>query len=170
MKNKNIINFLQNILKNISLGIGCMFLLTVVFSLLLQVILRYFFRTAVPWAEEVSRYSVIWLVLITANVLIMDDELIKVDFFVKFWPKKLVEYRDNVYNILFIFIFIIFIKEGWLMALAGRAQRLTGLISVGIDVRFFFPYLSIPIGATLMLIQLLIIIFKNFGLITNKRK
>jgi len=165
MSNKNIISFIQNKIKKISLGISSVFLLIIAFTLISQVILRFLFSAALPWAEEVARYSTIWLVMMAANVLIMDDELIKIDFFDKLWPKKLITYRNTGYRILFIFLFLVFIKEGWLQALSGMSQRLNGLFAVGIDVRFFWVYLSIPVGVILMLIQLLIIVLKDFNLI-----
>jgi len=161
MKNKNIINSLQNTIKNISLAIGCVFLVNILFSLFLQVVLRFLFSTGVPWAVEISRYSVIWAVLITSNVLIMDDELIKVNLFDALWHKKLLKYRDIIYNVIFIFIYITFIREGWLQSLAAMAKILPGLASVGVSVEVFYVYICVPIGATLMLIQTIISIYSD---------
>jgi TRAP-type C4-dicarboxylate transport system permease small subunit len=62
----------------------------VAFVLLLQVILRYVFNAALPWPEEASKYSMIWVVCLMGNVLIRDKQLITVDFLDMLWSRKLI--------------------------------------------------------------------------------
>jgi TRAP-type C4-dicarboxylate transport system permease small subunit len=129
----------------------------VAFILLLQVILRYIFNAALPWPEEASRYAMIWAVLLMASVLVRDSELIYVDFFDRLWPKKAISYRNMAYRILLLVVLAVLFKEGISQAIAGWNMRTTAL-----NMRWFWPYLSIPVGSGLMLFQMIFLIIEDF--------
>ena len=133
-------------------------LLVVVVVLMTQVGLRFFFKASLPWAEEVGRYFMVWVVMLTGSILVKNQELITVDFFDKLWPEKFVRYRDLVYRGLLIFVFIVLVKEGWLMALDGRIARIASL-----NVSWFWPYLAIPAGSLLMIIQLVLLSISEYS-------
>lgn len=125
--------------------------------LLLQVILRFFFKTGIYWAEEFARFGIIWSVLLVANALIKDDELISVDFFDYLWPESLIKWRDILYQFIFIIILGVLFYTGWDQAVKNMHSTTSGM-----QISWFYPYLSIPIGMTLILIQY---VFKLIGLI-----
>lgn len=78
-------------ISKVSEGIACLLIFLTCTLLLLQVLLRFVFNTGISWGEEFARYSVIWAVMLIANVLIKDDELITVDFFDNLWPKEIIK-------------------------------------------------------------------------------
>jgi len=142
-----------NLISKAFVSIG---LIIVSSSLLIQVILRFVFRTGLPWVGELTRYGIIWITMMEAPILIKNNELIKVDFFDEFWSPKTKKYRNLLYRVFTIFIFMIMIKEGWLQALAGLKAR-----TVSLGVTWFWPYLSIPIGFSLMSLELTILVLKD---------
>ena len=116
--------------------------------ILIQVILRFFFKSNLPWAEEVARYLMIWVVMIISSVLVKEDALIKVDFFDSLWPEKFLKYREIIYQVLLLVLFVLLLKEGWSQALYGRGGTISSL-----DISWFWPYLAVPAGMALILIQ-----------------
>lgn len=134
----------------ISENIACLLIFLTSTLLLTQVIMRFFFSKGISWSEEFARYSVIWAVMLIANALIKDDELITVDFFDNLWPKGLLKWRDSIYQVVFFMLLIVLMREGWLQALEGRKTTL-----VSMNIKWFYPYLAIPIGSALMLYQYL---------------
>jgi TRAP-type C4-dicarboxylate transport system permease small subunit len=126
-------------------------------SMLMQVILRYIFRAALPWPEEASRYAMIWLVCLCGNILVRNEELITVDFLDRLWPPKLVKYRNFFYRLLLLVVLLVLLREGINQAISGGKT-----ISSALGIEFFWPYLSVPVGAALMLYQMVYIIIRDF--------
>jgi TRAP-type C4-dicarboxylate transport system permease small subunit len=126
----------------------------VAFVLLLQVILRYVFNAALPWPEEASKYSMICVV--------RDKQLITVDFLDMLWSRKLIIYRDNLYRLLLLFLLWILFKEGLIQTIYGWKT-----ITTTLRIRWFWPYLAVPVGTGLMLVQMIFLILND--LINKKR-
>lgn len=145
----------MNILKNLDEKVAKLteYLATIVLGsvaviLITQVILRFFFKTGIYWAEEFARFGIIWAVLLVANSLIKDDELISVDFFDYIWPEALIKWRDVVYQFIFIVILGVLFYTGWDQAVKNMHSTTSGM-----QISWLFPYLSIPVGMALILFQ-----------------
>ncbi|WP_353733679.1 TRAP transporter small permease [Syntrophothermus sp.] len=67
--------------------IGVLALLSIETLLVVQVVARLVFSISLSWAEELARYSHIWLVFVGAAVATCWDAHIQVDFFTAFLPK-----------------------------------------------------------------------------------
>lgn len=164
------LNQIAKILEIIAELLSSFFLIILFLIMLTQVILRYFFYSALPWGEEIIRYLIIWVVMLTGSILVKQDDLVKVDFLDKLWPKIFIIYRDLIYRLLFLAAFIFIIKEGWIQALVGSKRMMIGLTASGYNASYFLPYLSIPVGFALMFIQLFIFILSSFSIIQKKNK
>ena len=151
------LDILSNWIAKITLGLGCVFIFAMTLLLFTQVVLRYVFNTGIVSADEIAKYSVIWTVCLTGNVLIRDDALIKVDFLDHLWPKKFIKIRDTFYKGLIIVLLYFLAIEGWKQAVEGLNSKITSL-----DLAWFYPYLAIPVGAILMLFQCVYIVLKLF--------
>ncbi len=154
-----------DIISKVSTALGRIGLLFIAAITALQVILRYVFNAALPWPDEAARYCMIWVVLLVANALLRDRELITVDFFDKFWPSKLILYRDLTYKILLLFLFWTLTREGLTQAIYGF-----NTVTTALQIKFFWPYLAIPVGAALVLFQMLLIIFKDIRAILLRKE
>ena len=156
---------ISQLLKNISAYIATSLLAFLAIILLLQVCLRYIFNYSLSWPEEASRYAMIWVVLLIAGVLVRDKELVTVDFFDRIWPQKVIIYRDLAYRILLVFVLYVLFKEGISQAIAGWRMRTTAL-----EMRWFWPYLAVPVGAGLMLFQMFCLSIEEIVQYLAKRK
>ena len=139
---------ISELMAKISLWLACFFLLLMTLVLICQVVLRYVFNSGITSADEIAKYSIIWAVCLAGNALIREGALIKVDFLDAYWPKKFIKLRDKFYQLFIIVLLLLLLKEGWLQAVSGWNLRLTSL-----DLPWFYPYLSVPVGALLMLFQ-----------------
>ncbi|MCD8054847.1 MAG: TRAP transporter small permease [Lachnospiraceae bacterium] len=67
--------------------------------IMLQVIMRYFFNSAMAWPEELSRYCFVWSGLLSAGYCIRNGNAIKLDIVTSILPHKLaraLEYLGKV--------------------------------------------------------------------------
>jgi len=148
-KISSIVARVSEILAGIIIGI-----LTLV--LLAQVILRTFFKSGIAWSVEFSIFAIIWAVMLIGNVLIKNNEMITVDFFDTFFSEKFIKYRDIVYQVIFVFLMILMVYFGFIQAINGLKMNTATL-----QIKWFYPYLAIPVGMALMLFQYIVKIIEN---------
>ncbi|WP_159587688.1 TRAP transporter small permease [Chelativorans xinjiangense] len=132
-------------------------LIAVVLFLVAQVTLRFGFNYSLPWPEEASRYLMIWIVMLTASQLVRYNELVRVDFLDKLWPKKLLVWRNALFRVVMIAMFSLMAYHGWLQA--DFAWRRT---TAALQISWFWPYLSIPVGCALVVFQLVAVTIREF--------
>lgn len=131
--------------------------------LFVQVILRFIFKSGILWADAYTRYAIIWAVMLAGNVLVYRDALIRVDFFDTMWPPKMTRVRERIYQFFFFVLLLILIVAGWQQAWGARNTALMSL-----PFSQMVPYLSVPVGAALMLFQYFIKFIETFQ--TNKEE
>ncbi|MEM5779966.1 MAG: TRAP transporter small permease subunit [Lawsonibacter sp.] len=141
---------IQSVIAKISLAASAILLVLVAAALFINVLDRFIFRYGLMWVEMFSRYGLIWSVFLAANVLIYKNELMRVDFLDSFWPKQFIRVREIIYTGIFILMLALLIYFGMEQALAY-----VGVAILGLPMDKFWIYLSIPVGAVLMLIQYL---------------
>ncbi|MBI5581112.1 MAG: TRAP transporter small permease [Deltaproteobacteria bacterium] len=149
---------LSDWIAKISIRLGCFFLFVMAIVLFLQVILRYLFNSGITASDEIAKYSTIWAVCLAGNVLIKESALIKVDFLDHLWPEKFIKMRDFTYQVLIIVLLFFLVIEGWKLAVEGLNSRITSL-----DLAWFWPYLAVPVGTFLMIIQSVYVVLKAFS-------
>ncbi len=66
---------------------------------LLQIILRYFFSFPTPWAEEIARILMIWIVLIGAAGMMIQGEHLCVDVFYRHFSVSVKKVIRVVYDV-----------------------------------------------------------------------
>jgi TRAP-type C4-dicarboxylate transport system permease small subunit len=128
------------------------FFAALIFSIVLQVITRllprYFGDSAVislPWTEELSRFSFVWLLMLGASVGMYNQEHFALTLLRDAIPRA-VQWWMELLVYAFELIFIGFlIKYGYLMA-----EMVWGQISPALGLRYAYVYLSVPVGACLM--------------------
>jgi len=145
-----VLEYLSDWISWISIKLGCVFLLIMSASLFLQVVLRYCFNSGLTASDEIARYSVIWAVCLAGNVLIKEGSLIKVDFLDHLWAPRFIKIRDATYQVLIVVLLVVLVIEGWKLAVEGLNSRITSM-----NLQWFYPYLSVPVGALLMLFQVI---------------
>lgn len=125
-------------------------LLIVVTSLnLTQVIGRYAFNTGFSWTEEAMRYLMVWLMMLGSVACIFRAEhmaLATLESMVA--PSKARFVRSALYTVAAIFCFFI-LFYGWPLAMRNAAQ-----VAPASGIPMIYPYLALPVGAFLMLVQI----------------
>jgi len=141
------------------------FFAALIFSVILQVGTRMLPRLlgewaviSLPWTEELSRFTFVWLLMLGASVGIYNQEhfaltLLRnaVPVAVQWWMELLVY--------LFELVFVGFlIKYGYLMS-----EMVWGQISPALGLRYAYVYMSVPVGAVLMGFHILGSIWKRYA-------
>lgn len=126
-------------------------LLFVAAILFLQVVLRYGFGFSLPWPEEAARYLMIWVVMLAGSLLVKDDQLVRVDFFDHFWPARAIAYRNALFRVMLAVLLGVMVWKGYENAAFGMRRT-----SATLGISFYWIYLSIPVGAGLMMFHMLV--------------
>lgn len=113
-----------------------------------QVILRYFFNAPQTWAEEVGRYLFVWITLIGASVSVARDNHIRLDAIVNMLPKAVQSPLDIIRRLIEIGSIGILLVAGTQVTM----RNLHGSFYTLPDVPRWLFYVSVPLGAGLMLL------------------
>ncbi|MBI1385064.1 MAG: TRAP transporter small permease subunit [Rhizobiales bacterium] len=130
--------------------------LVVAMILFVQVVLRYVFNTGLPWPEEASRYIMIWVTMLAGSLLVRDEQLIAVDFFDKYWPERALRYRNALFRLLLAAMLAVLFWVGLDQAMFSAFRRTATL-----EISWFWPYLAIPVGAALMLLNMALLAVRD---------
>jgi TRAP-type C4-dicarboxylate transport system permease small subunit len=115
-----------------------------------QVFFRFVIVHSLPWSEEFSRYSLVWVSFLGASIALKRGLHIGVQAFV---TKLSQEGRRLIYLITLVmitFFLIVVITKGFQMASFNMRQS-----SPAMRIPMGFPYLAVPIGSLIMVIHLL---------------
>jgi len=127
------------------------FLMTV-----LQVFTRYVLRFSFPWTEELSRYLIVFMVFLASGYLLRNNENPFVEVFVeKVSGRKKYWLSFIIYSLIAIFL-VFLLVNGVLSVFKAMNKRTPSL-----RILWAVPYLSIPIGACLMLLQMPYLFMQN---------
>lgn len=133
-------------------------LIAVAAMLVVQVTLRYCVSYSLPWPEEASRYLMIWVVMLSGSLLVKDNQLVRVDFLDGLWPESWLVYRNLVFRICLAVLLLLMVKYGW-----DQAQSSLNRTTTALQISWFWPYLAIPVGAALMLVQMVALTLREFA-------
>lgn len=123
---------------------GAVFLLAIA-----QILFRYVFKISAPWTEEAARYLMIWMALLAAGLAFKNGEHFNIDFLTnRMKPRHQVSLSLWMSLIAGLFILSIIL---WGIPFAKLGFFTT---SPGLQISMFLPYLAVPVGGALMLLNL----------------
>lgn len=112
-----------------------------------NVIARYFFNLGLPWAEELVRYQIVWMVFLGASVAARQGIHIGVDILMKISPAPVARLIDlTIHAIAVVFCGFLVFYGAELIA----QTRAFGQISPAMQVPMWLVQLAIPVGSALM--------------------
>ncbi len=118
------------------------------------VILQVFFRFVVylpfPWSEELARYLMIWMGMVGSFVALRRGRHIGVNSLVECFPPVARRVAAIGLHLTLIAFLALIAREGLNLALFNAAQK-----SPAMMIPMIYPYLAIPAGAALMIVELL---------------
>jgi len=130
---------------------------------LLQILFRYVLKISAPWTEEAARYLMIWMALLASGLAFRNGEHFNIDFLpnrLTLRYRTLLSHGTNLLSSIFILCIILwgipFAKLGFFT------------ISPGLQITMFLPYLAVPVGGGIMLLNLLL--FTSFLLKKSREK
>ena len=118
-----------------------------VFTIFLQVVLRFVFNTGTSWAEEAARYSFEWMVLLGGAVAVRRGRHMRVEYFIDKFPPLMKAVTQVVLDLIVATFLIVLCYNAYL--LIGITHR---QMSTGTNIPMSIPYASIFVGSVLMLV------------------
>jgi TRAP-type C4-dicarboxylate transport system permease small subunit len=116
-----------------------------------SVLFRYVLLSPLTWSEEVGRYTMIWLGFLAASIAVRQGLHVGVDFVVQWAPFGIAVWLKRLARTAMMGFLLIVIGYGFVLV-----TNLWDQWSPVLQFRMTWPYLAIPVGSLLMLIQLVI--------------
>lgn len=130
-------------------ALGFAFLVIMVVLVALQVVTRYLMPTPLPWTEEGARFCVVWLTFIGAAMGIRNHGHFAVEILVQKLPKPWIHYAQIALLTVVGIFSAVLLYNGMMILDIVKHQ-----VSPAIEISMFWLYLSIPVGALLILIHI----------------
>lgn len=122
-------------------------ILTASVILFANVLARYVFNSGFPWAEELVRYQIVWMVFLGASVAARQGIHIGVDILLKLSPPPLARVIDLLIHAVSIAFCAFLVFYG---AELIEQTRAFGQVSPAMQMPMWLVQLAIPVGAALM--------------------
>lgn len=120
----------------------------IVLTTFLGVVSRYIFEYSLPWADEIARYGLVWLVYIGMVSSLVRGQHVCVELLLSRYQGKLRIWMLNLIDLLGMLLFGVLLYGGVLLVEMARSQ-----ITPGLGISKSWVYAAVPIGAALMLIE-----------------
>lgn len=147
--------FLDGIQKALKV-LEILLLAAITLIMIYQCVMRYGFKHAQPWCEELALYLSIYSVFLGIPIAARRDSHLQVDFLLSFMSEKLRSLVASISSAAAIIFMAVFCKYG-----LSLIQHATGA-STTLPLRMRDVYYAFPIGAVLMILFSLETAVKNF--------
>lgn len=151
MEEKIIINikkFDKNLLKYINILVSLL-LMTMFTVTIIGVVFRYVINRPIMWTEEFSRYAMIYMVMVGSALAFREKKHPNIFFLKQKFSVKFLQKWNFSMDLIIIIILVIIFKEGYIMAVDEAIAKTPAL-----RITFFWVYLAFPLGALLMISQI----------------
>lgn len=126
------------------------FLILLTCIMMIQVILRYCFKSPLSWAEEACRYCFVYSVMLATAYCIRKGRMLRVDVVINLFPPVVAKLLDLLAQLMAIIFCVIMLRPAWnVMASA----RMIGNVSSGLELPMWILYTSAPLGFFLGIIR-----------------
>ena len=127
------------------------FILSIIMTVtvLLGVFFRYVVRSPLGWSEELSRYVMIWMALLSVALCIWRHEHVGVTMFVKKIPRIAAKALILVSNVMVMYFLFVLTRYGFIMAEGGKMQ-----LSTALNTSMEWWLMAVPVSALLCMIML----------------
>ncbi|NPV70055.1 MAG: TRAP transporter small permease [Firmicutes bacterium] len=116
----------------------------------LNVVLRYVFKSGLPWSEELIRFTIIWITFVGIGLCVRKGSHVAIDFFAYYMSKKQQRYLTVIVDS--ICILYCALMAYYSIQLIGK-QFDVGQKAPALQVPFYIIYLCLPIGFTLGIVR-----------------
>lgn len=151
------INRLSNMLHEVVKG----FLVATGAAMSVVVFLQVFFRFVIyvpfPWSEEIARYLMIWMGMVGTATAMRYGRHIGVTVLIERLPPRVCRFLSPFIDLAMVVFLVVMAKEGFRLAMENVVQR-----SPAMDLPMVIPYLAIPVGAALMILEIAASMLQEF--------
>lgn len=135
--------------------------------MMFQIIMRYVFKSALPWAEEFCRYCFIYAAMIGMGYVIRQGKNLRVDILIGLLPGKFGKITDLLGEVASLVFYALMITASW--------QTMTKLmqleqVSPAMQVPMWIIHLAGPIGFALALLRTLQRIYRLLRTFNEKEE
>ena len=134
------------LLRNFEEILAGIFMTVMTLATVMNVGARYLFNSPIQWAEELSRYSFIWLVFLGAAICTKRKRHIAIDSLHLILPRRVRLLLLTLIDVAIIGLMVVIIYYSWV--LIGSATHPTAELKVP----QYMVYLVVPLSASLILI------------------
>lgn len=146
-----------NKLEKVILFISGILIIVMIAAIAWQVILRYGFKSANAWCEELARYSLLCIVMLTAPIGLRRGRHVRVDTFVEMMPKSVQAFLDVLMDILMM-VYTVGLFVGCSTLIGNPSKQ----YSPGLHLDQAYLYGMIAFGCILMIIYMLDTIYQKY--------
>lgn len=130
---------------------------------LYAVFMRYVLNMAPAWSEEIARYLMVWVGLLASSIALKRGRHIGLSTLVDRIFSSYKRYVYLVADALILFFFLVVFIQGVSMTKFVAPQRSPSAL-----IPMWIPYMSVPAGSLLMIIQTVSLILEKFRPQENK--
>lgn len=141
-----LVRFLRDYFEELVAGIFMVVMSVTTFA---NVVARYFFNSPIQWAEELARYSFIWVVFLGAVVCTKRKRHITIDVLVTLIPARAAAWIHVIADLCTLGIAVVIAFYGW--KLTQAATQITATLKVPHSV----IYIVVPVSAALVFVHTL---------------
>lgn len=151
-------------MNQVMVGLGVLLLAFVIALTFVQVLTRNLFSFSFTWAEELSRYVVIYAVYLASGSIFYFDQNARVDMFFNLFPKKVQGILNCVFYLLIATFLVIMGYYGYVYVVRNLKIWCTS-----IRIPWAFPFASLVLGSVNMLMQIPAKLYETYThMIVNK--
>lgn len=129
-----------------------------VLSTFVQVICRYVFSFSLPWADELARHCLVWMVFIGMVVSLVRGQHVTVDLLLEKYSGRLRRWALTAIDLAGGILFGVLLYGGVLLMQLTATQTTSGM-----GIPKSAVYAALPIGSMLMLIEFALRIRRRFA-------
>ncbi len=130
-----------------------------------QVLLRYVFHDANAWSEEMARYCMLVIVMLTAPIGLKRGRHVRVDFFVNMLPAKVQAFLDLLMDLLMVVYMV-----GLIMSAKVLMSNPSKQFTPGLHIDMMYMYGFIALGGVLMLLFMADTIYEKYIVPAKEKK
>lgn len=142
---KIIMKMINNPFKLVISSLGVLFFLTVIISVVMQIVFRFILRISVPWTEELARLAVIWMTFFGIILVQADRESIRTDFLVNKLPLKVRYLLEKVVNLASIILLLAILRGSIEMLEFTSGVTMSSITWLSSCVLYYPVIIAIPL-------------------------
>lgn len=120
-----------------------------------QVVGRYVFGKSFFWAEEMARFSMIWIAFLGSAVAVSERAHTRIDFFINLLSPRIRKYVE-IFDATACLIFIVVVSYNSI----GMVKITMRNLSTGLRVPLSIIYIALPVSGILMILYFIIQIYQ----------